>query len=362
MRHAVILAGGRGVRLWPMSRRARPKHVVQLFNGKSLLALAVQRATALVGADRVWVCSNADVRPHAIEECGVAPERFIEEPCGRDTLAAVALSSAVVGAQDPDATLVVLTADHLITPMDAFVSAMQIGCAVAESDEQAIVTFTIKPAGPDRGYGYIERGAVRSGFEGRAFDVVRYVEKPEADEAQAFVESGRHGWSAGMFAFRASLLLDLMEQVQSGSGDVLSEIGRQWGTPAGQRIVEEWYDAVKQTSVDYGIMVPGSRGELSGVSLATVELTGIEWIDVGTWDRLASILDQDRSGNVRVGDSVLQDCRGVVAVSADAGHTVAAIGCHDLVVVHTDDVTFVCPRNRLGELKGFVDGVGEAWT
>lgn len=362
MRHAMIMAGGAGTRLWPMSRAAMPKQLIRFVFREgasepcSLLELAAGRLEGLVPPERRVICTGERYRGE-IERVlpEFAGERILGEPEGRDTINAVGFGAAVFGSSDPEAVFAVLTADHIIEPDGVFREAMEAGFRLVEADPRRLVTFAIRPTFPATGYGYVRRGDRMEGFGGRAFEVREFKEKPDEETARRYVESGEYGWNSGMFVFSARTVMDLLRRHAPANAAGLERIGAAWGTPERARVLGEVYPTLPKTSVDYGIMEPASRD--GSVAICAVEMD-LRWLDVGSWPAYAETLTPDASGN-RVrgsGEAVLVDSRENLVVTGGSardgrGHTVALVGCEGLIVVHTDDATLIMPAERAQDVK-----------
>lgn len=333
MRHALVLAGGSGTRLWPYSTQAEPKQLAPLFDGTSLLDLAVERATAVVDPSAVWLAAGAQLRAAVTQ---VAEHRLVLEPSGRDTLPALVLAMSTIAADDPDAVVAVLTADHLIEPLAVFAETLSRGFAVAEARDDVLVTFGVVPDHPATAFGYLELGAP---LELGAVSVARFAEKPQRPRAEQLLEQGAL-WNSGMFVWRASTFLRaaaafvpetvrLVEQVRAGD-------------------VDAW-DRVPKTSVDYGVMEPASTSE--AFTVAALPLAA-RWLDVGSWPQYGDALTRDVEGNaVGARTATLLDSRDCVVASSDPEHLVALVGCAGLVVVHTPRATLVVPADQAQRVK-----------
>src|SRR4051812_22835925 len=223
MRHALILAGGSGTRLWPYSTATRPKQLVPMLEGRSLMDIAVARARAVVDADNVWLGAGQQLRSAVSTVDGLRAERLVIEPSGRDTLPAVALGCATILGSDPEAVIAVLTVDHLIEPIESFASSLAAGFALAEASDDVLVTFGVVPSAAATGFGYLELGEP---LGGDARVVSRFREKPDQAAAEEFVAAGpsRFLWNSGMFVWRASTLLVAVDAFEPETGRLVRDV------------------------------------------------------------------------------------------------------------------------------------------
>jgi mannose-1-phosphate guanylyltransferase len=369
MRYAMIMAGGAGTRLWPMSRGNKPKQLLKFIEEpgggepRSLLEIAAQRLEGLIDQNQRFICTAEGYRG-AIREA--LPQfddaHILGEPMGRDTVNAVGLAAAVFQKIDPEATFAVLTADHIINPREKFQSLIDLGFRLVEQDPARLVTFSIKPTYPATGFGYVERGTPLTGIQGGdglCFRVQRFIEKPDLPRAKAYVESGFFGWNSGMFVWKAGTVLAALKQFKPESFEGLMKIQEAWATDRQQQVLGEVYPTLPRTSVDYAIMEPAAKAK--GPYTVCTVLMDLKWLDVGSWPSYGQTIEPDKQGN-RVafaggavhgtaGKTVAVGGTGNLVVNPVPGHTVALLGCKDLIVVHTPDATLVMPREAAEQLK-----------
>ena len=347
MRYVLIMAGGSGKRLWPLSRQDMPKQLLRVVGGKSLLRIAYERLDGIVSADHVLVCTGADYADIVATELPeLTPANILGEPEGRDSLNAVAWPAAVVAARDSDAVIAVVTSDHLMHPVSAFQSALLEAFEVAESGEDFLVTFGVVPTAPHTGYGYLRRGEILP-HHPDVFSVIEFKEKPDRATAEEYLASGEYWWNSGMFVWRARTFLDQLEALQPKTHAAVLELA------AAPYRLAEIYPELLKISVDYAVMEPVSRGEGSAQVVA-VRLP-ITWHDVGGFAALGEQLPRDERGNAIHGVSVLVDARdNLVINNAEDGRVVAVVGLTDTVIVQTPQITLVCPITEAERIKELV--------
>jgi mannose-1-phosphate guanylyltransferase len=351
VRHAVIMAGGSGTRLWPLSRAARPKQLLDVVaedggGVHSLLVEAFGRMRALLPADRIWVCTAArygeQVRA-ALPELGA--DRLVLEPEPRDTANAVGLAAALVADADPEAELAVVSADHLIRPVERFAAALDTAFAAVERRPDALVTLGIRPTHPATGFGYVERGAATE-VPGVA-EAASFREKPDRATAEEYLASGRYLWNSGMFVWRARTVLDALADHLPATAEGLRRIVAAEPGPARDAVLAEVFPTLERISVDYAVLEPAAARP-GRVLVADLD---VEWLDVGSWPALAQTLPADAGGNAVRAKLIALDSAGNVVVSDDPDHLVAVVGVRDSVIVHTADVTLVCPIAEAERVK-----------
>jgi mannose-1-phosphate guanylyltransferase len=351
-RYAMIMAGGSGTRLWPMSRSAMPKQLVPFIGGRSLLEIAGDRIAGLVPPERRLVCAADAHRDLVLRALpGLQPDNFLGEPIGCDTLNAIGFSAAVLAARDPDAVFCVLTADHLITPQATFEACMETGFALVEADPSRFTTFAITPTHPATGYGYVEFGDAVQGFA-PAVRCKRFVEKPDIKRAQEYVASGRFGWNSGMFVLHVRTVLDAIARFRPDNHAGLMRIHAAAASGGDMsRAVAEVYPDLPKASVDVALMEPASVD--ASLSVCTVPMT-VDWKDVGSWPSWGATLPADDAGNRASCHAVHVGSTNMVVASDDPTHTVATIGLDRLIVVRTKDATLVCRADLAEQVKDLV--------
>ncbi|MGY1721900.1 mannose-1-phosphate guanylyltransferase [Blastococcus sp. SYSU DS0533] len=361
MRHAVIMAGGSGTRLWPLSRGDRPKQLLDVVAGldgapRSLLAEAWERLRAVLPAENVWVCTAAryaDQVRAALPE--LRADRLVLEPVARDTANAVGLTAALVADVDPDAELAVVSADHVIRPVERFADALRTAFDALADRPRSLVTLGIRPTAPATGFGYVQRGAP-TGRPGVA-EAASFREKPDLATAERYLASGGYLWNSGMFVWRARTVLDALAEHLPASAEGLARIVAAPAGPARDAALAEVFPGLPRISVDYAVLEPAAT-EPGRVLVVDLD---VDWLDVGSWPALAHTLDDDGAGNAVQGLAVVLDGAGNIVLSDDPGHLVALVGVRDSVVVHTADVTMVCPVADAERVKQLLGAVQERY-
>lgn len=354
MRHAVILAGGSGQRLWPASRRDRPKQFLPLGAraGESLLAATRRRLGRLCPPERiVVVTAAAQVEQARAALPDLAADAILAEPMARNTAAALGLAAVYLLHRDPDAVLGALPADHHIADEARFIALAEQAFALAEQRD-VIATIGITPTRPETGFGYLQVGEPLDGDAG-VFTVRRFVEKPDAETARRYLDAGDYLWNGGMFFVRAERLLAELERHMPATAAGLRTIaqGLQEGGEGGEAVAEaaaRVYPLLPSISIDHGVMEHADD---------MVTLRGdFGWNDVGSWAALAEYRPTDASGNVTQGTAVLHDAANNIVVG-DTDHAIALIGVKDLIVVQSGNSILVVPRERAQEVREVVSAL-----
>lgn len=344
----VILSGGAGTRLWPVSREGNPKPFMKMADGRSLLAKTFERAAGVASGGSIVTVTNRDyyfLSKDEFEAAGVAADCqpvFMLEPTGRNTAPAVALAAhQVAHSHGRNALMLVLPADHLIRDQAAFKTAVAAAASLAQQDY--LVTFGIRPTAPETGFGYIESGAAL----GAGLGVARFVEKPTLERAREYLQNGNFLWNSGMFCFRAGALLD---ELATHAPDVDQAVKACWAAMSAtadasmQEIPAAQFDAVPGISVDYAIMERSAR--------VAVVPSDFDWNDIGSWSAVSALVEPDENNNRSTGDVVLVDSRNTFIQSDD--RVVAVLGVDGLTIVDTSDALLVARTDKVQDVRKVV--------
>lgn len=342
MLYAVIMAGGSGTRFWPESRADRPKQLLPMVGGSTLLESTVDRLGDLVPRERLLIATTAELAGAIASQLSFLPrEAILAEPCKRDTAPCIGLAAHWVLRQDPDAVMAVMPADHLIEPEEVFRDAIRRAVGLVEESPGRLVTFGIRPNYPAESFGYIERGEVLGGDSGAApsaaYRVARFHEKPKAAVAEEYFRSGRFYWNSGIFVWRAQTILDAIARYQPALGERLEAIAAAAGSMDFPETLQREFSAAPRVSIDYAVM---ERAE----EVVVIEAP-FRWDDLGSWRSLERHGQADAEGNLAgPGRCIAIDAHGCIVRSADPQHLVALLGVGDLVVVTTPDATLVARK------------------
>ena len=343
--YATILAGGSGTRFWPKSRVAFPKQFLRLEGAGSLLQNTVTRVASIIAPDHVLVVTGAHLQAQTLTQLPtLPPTNVLSEPLGRNTTAAISWAALHLVAHDPEAVMVVLPADHVIADSAAFcLSVRQAAKAAAQHD--VLMTLGVRPTYPATGYGYIKAGVpLATSTTSSAYKVAQFVEKPSAEVAAQFVTSGDYFWNCGIFVWRARTILEELRTYLPDLLDGLHGYMTAMHADASPDVLHHHYSQLHSISIDYGVLERSLRVGVLPVTWA--------WSDVGSWRSLAALHTPDNHGNVVVGTHVGQDSTGLVIYSPDK--LVATIGVTDLVIVQTEDILLICPKDRDQEVRDLV--------
>lgn len=344
MLHAIIMAGGSGTRFWPESRDLRPKQLLRFSGERSMIQATVDRLKGLVPPERMLIATNAKLTSVIAEQLPELPaEAVLGEPCKRDTAPCIGLAALLVSRRDAEATLAVMPSDHVISPDAAFQQAIQFAAALVDESPGRIVTFGIRPTYPAEIFGYIERGdrlasaaAQKLQALAPAFQVRQFREKPKAEVARGYVDSGNFYWNSGIFVWRAATILNALGRHQPEMFAHLQRISAAFGGADYGSVLEREFAAIRGTSIDYAVMEHAP-------DVAVIEAP-YQWDDVGGWQALARLHGSDENGNTIIGKHLGVHTSGTV-VRTSGDHLIVTLGLKDCVVVYTPDATLVANKH-----------------
>jgi mannose-1-phosphate guanylyltransferase len=355
MLHAIIMAGGKGARFWPASRRMRPKQLLPLTGPRSMLQATVDRLDGLVSSDRVQVVTGRDLVSTVAEQIPQLPVgAILGEPANRDTAPCIGLAAQLVQSLDADATMLVLPADHVISPPEPFHMAVHRAVEIVEQNPQMMVTFGVRPSFPAETYGYMERGEPLDGQDADeampAYHVTMFREKPPAEVAEQFLAAGNVLWNSGIFIWKARTILDALHQNEPEMCQHLDRIAEARGSAAYEETLAREFCAIEGKSIDYAVME-----RYKDVALIEV---AFQWDDMGNWRSLVRASEVDDDGNAVQGRHLGLNTCGCI-VRGDEQHLIVTVGIEDLIVVHTSDATLIARKHDEDSLRKVVTLIEE---
>ncbi len=341
--YAVILAGGRGTRFWPRSRKRLPKQLLPVLAERSMIQQTVDRLRALVPPERIWVFTNEILRLQVIRQLPEVPRhQIIAEPLQRNTGPAIALAARLIGAQDPRAVIGVFPSDHLIAKDATFLRVLRRGVRAAAREN--LVVLGIPPRWPETGYGYIEYPRGSRPGAANPLPVIRFREKPDARTAKRFVKAGNFYWNSGMFVWQAQVIGEAVARFMPQTAKAISKIGPS-SARSFRRSLAEHYPLCEDLSIDYGVLE--RAGNIVGFACPD-----FGWNDVGSWDALYNLLPKDGQDNVARSPVIFEEANGAYVDAP--GKLVALINVQDLVVVDTPDALLICSRKDTQKVSALV--------
>lgn len=343
---ALIMAGGRGERFWPKSRKNLPKQFLSLTgDGKTMIQLTVERILPLVDMEDIYIATNRDYKALVREQLPDIPdENILCEPIGRNTAPCIGLGAIHISKKYDDAVMMVLPSDHLIKYNQMFVNTLKQGCELAETGAN-LITIGITPDYPETGYGYIK--FLPNQMEKYAYAVDRFVEKPSLEVAKEYLATEQYLWNSGMFVWKVSTILENLKQFMPVVYNGLQIIRSSIGTEEAETVLETEFNAFPSESIDYGIMekakniyiLPGTFG----------------WDDVGSWLAVGRIRKSNEQGNVVNGNIITVNTKNCIIEGI--GKLIATVGLEDLIIVDTEDATLICEKNSAGDIKKVLENL-----
>ena len=353
MNYAVIMAGGTGKRLWPLSRQKRPKQVLKLLDGQTLLRKCFERLEGIFDLRNILVLTNADYVDLVRENLSELPEEnVIAEPAVRDTASAIGLAATILHKYDTNANMAVVTADQVLEPKETFQAAMRTALSFVDENPEALVTFGIQPTFPSTQLGYIQFGksVPCNASPDAVHRIDAFKEKPELQIAEGYLQQGNYAWNSGMFVWRCETILQEITDFLPEAVEPLRNIQADWGNGDQQQTLQEWFPKLPKISIDYAVMERSNN--VYGISL------DCRWLDMGSFASLVDIIESDANNNcVVAGHSELLDCKDNIIVTEDKDHMIALIGMENTIVAHTKDATLVCSSDHANRLKEFLESI-----
>jgi mannose-1-phosphate guanylyltransferase len=346
--YAVIMAGGGGTRLWPLSRRSRPKQMLDLVNERSLFQNAVDRLEGIFPPERIFVVTIEEQASGLQAQAPEIPrENYLLEPMPRGTASVVGFAAVAISHRDPLASMAVVTADHIIGNIPKFRDLLMAAYRVAQGGY--LVTLGITPTNPSTGYGYIQQGQKLGEYpEDGAYRAIKFKEKPSFERAKQMLSGGDHTWNSGMFIWRIDAVMEEINRQMPSLNAKLTEISDAWDQPDSVEVVKRVWPTIQPQTIDYGIMEDAQN-------VAVIPAAGLEWSDVGAWDALYELLPADLDGNiVKGGQFIPLGSQGNLIIS-NQDRLIVTIGVDDVMVVDTGDVLMLCRKDQAQLVRQAVD-------
>ena len=356
MLHAVIMAGGSGTRFWPASRAATPKQLLHLVGNSTMIRQTYERLGDLVSPEQTLIVTNQRLTDTIRAQLPELPATaVVGEPCKRDTAPCIGLAALLVSQNDPDATMAVMPADHVIEPTEKFQAAIQQAVAMVDAQPNKIVTFGIQPNYAAEIFGYIERGAPIDLPNGApSYSVKQFREKPDAATAAEYLASGNYYWNSGIFIWKAKTILNALAAQQAKMLGHLEKIVAAWGTDGQKSVFDAEFSAIEGISIDYAVMEHAQ-------DVAVIEAP-YQWDDLGGWQSLARLHGTDENNNTIIGRHLGFNTEGTIVRTHDE-HLVVTLGLKDCIVVHTDNATLVANKNDEESIRKVVKELeSRGWT
>lgn len=353
--YVVIMAGGGGVRLWPLSRKARPKQMVRLLKERTLFQLAVDRVKDMLPFDHIYVVTAHEQAAEMQKQYPDIPaENFLLEPSPKNTATVVGYAAVALRQRDPQATMIVLTADHFIENVAHFQHLLRAGTWAAR--QGYLVTLGITPSYPTSGYGYIQQGAALPEVDDLpVFLVEKFIEKPPREQAEVFLAQGGYAWNSGMFLWQVARIWEEFSRLMPDLFARLVRLESAWADPEKRAaVLAEIWPGIDPQPVDRGIMERADK-------VAVFPAENLGWSDMGNWDSFFEVMEPDAQGNLILGGlAKMMDTSGSLVYGQKERRLVALIGVEDLVVVDTPDALLICDRHQVQKVRRLVDMLRES--
>ncbi len=351
MIHGVIMAGGKGERFWPLSNEARPKQLLPITSERSMLQVTLDRMDDYIPSENILIVAGANIREAIIESSSrISEKNILAEPFGRNTCLAIGAAAIHLEKDDPEAIMVVLSADHLIEPAAKLIKAIKAGTKAA-AEQDSLITIGIVPTRAETGYGYIELGEQLKDIDGtNLYEVKAFKEKPRPTVAQRYYHGRRHWWNSGMFIWSTKSILSALSKYQPEMYGLLTEYKKHIGTKNEEQAILKLYEEADPISIDYAVLEEADN---------VLTLKGdFVWDDVGSWMSLQRFLDTDDDNNVIVGKAVMLDSYESTVYNSGDG-LIASLGISDLVIAKIGEVVMVAHKTQLHRIKELLEKLGE---
>ncbi len=353
MDYVVVMAGGTGKRLWPLSRQKHPKQVLKLLEGKTLLRHCFERLSPIFDRRNIIILTNAGYAYLVREDLPELPfNNVVAEPVVRDTAGAIGLAATILTKYDPNATMAVVTADQLIQPPEVLRQALKDALAFVNENPDDMVTFGIQPTFASTQLGYIKCAAPKKypNRENEIYAVEAFKEKPDEKTADEYLKTGCYLWNSGMFVWKAKTILANLKKFLPEAAEPLLKIRAGWDGPNQQTALKEWFPKLPKISIDYAVMEKADN-------VYAIKLD-CRWLDMGSFAALADIISSDKDNNIVVAvQSELLDCKNCIVVTEDKQHLIAALGLKNIVIAHSPDATLVCHVDQTQRLKELLESI-----
>ncbi len=352
--YAVIMAGGGGTRLWPLSRKDKPKQMLKLDGERTLFEIAVERLLGLFPVEKIMVVTSASQAEVFQKELPAIPaENYVIEPFGRDTAAAIGLAAVALKHRDPQAIMAVVTADHYIDRESRFLHVLRAASQVA--DDGYLVTLGIQPTFPSTGFGYIQQGSYLGTYENIVvFNALSFKEKPDMETAIQFIEAEDHSWNSGMFIWKVDQILSEISRLMPKLDKGLNNIAAAWGTPEHTKVLLEEWEMLEKVSIDFGIMEKAQN-------VAVIPARGLGWSDVGSWNAVYEVLPKSAMENVIIcKQHITEDTENtLIFTKEESDRLIVTLGIKDTVIVDAGDVLLICDKDHAQDVRGIVKQLEE---
>lgn len=345
--YGVIMAGGGGTRFWPLSRQQEPKQLLNLSGKDRMINETIDRIRAIAEKEDIFIVTNRTQVPKMQDAVAerILPEHILSEPSARNTAACIGYAALEILKKHGDGIMCIFPSDHFIKNEAEFARILKAAILEAETTDQ-LITLGITPTFASTGYGYIRFDKTEAGV---AKKVTEFKEKPDEKTAEAYVASGEYAWNSGMFVWKASVIMEKFRELLPDVYACLEKIGEAMDTPEEQRVIDEVYSTIPSISIDYGIMEKSSD-----VKVISAEFG---WNDVGSWDNLGVLYEEDENGNVLAGKQLNIDTKNCISYAGK--RLIATVGVENLIIVETDDAVLVCDKSRAQDVKKIVDQLKE---